>query len=77
MIIQSKSTQRPPGPLMVLQLNDPLPTESPTQISHGITNLHQYVRATYTWLFAFAWEQTNALVKKTLGGWAFTIDNIV
>lgn len=42
-----------------------------------ITNLHQYVRATYTWLFAFAWEQTNALVKKTLGGWAFTIDNIV
>lgn len=78
MIIQSKSTQqRPPGPLAVLQLNDPLPTDKVLHISHGITNLHHYVKAAYTWLFAFAWEQTNALVKKTLGGCAFTFNNIV
>lgn len=55
----------------------PTHRQSPTQISHGITNLHHYVKAAYTWLFTFAWEQTNALVNKTLGGWAFTFNNIV
>lgn len=82
MIIQSKAYNRgPPCPLTALQHVDPLPTDmkSNTNITWDYKSTLVRARGALTWLFALAWEHSNALTKqeKSLRGETFTFASIV